>query len=42
MAAFRVGMEAKNPRKKLRRCALVAGRDDGVVEGDRHRKTSRN
>src|SRR5262249_7241502 len=37
MAAFRIGMEAKNARKKLRRCPLVAGRDDGVVEGDGHR-----
>ena len=41
MAAFRIGMEAKNARKKLRRCPLIAGRDDGVVEGDGHRKTSR-
>src|SRR5215468_7461288 len=31
MAAFRIGMEAKNARKKLRRCPLVAGRDDSVV-----------
>src|ERR1700746_1718508 len=41
MAVFRIGMEAKNARKKLRRCPLVAGRDDGVVEGDGHRKISR-
>src|SRR5215471_369143 len=41
MAAFRIGAEAKNARKKLRRCPLVVGRDDGVVEGDGHRKTSR-
>ena len=41
MAVFRIGMEAKNARKRLRRCPLVAGRDDGVVEGDGHRKTSR-
>jgi hypothetical protein len=34
-------MEAKNARKKLRRRALVVGRDDGVVEGDGHRRTSR-
>jgi hypothetical protein len=34
-------METKNARKKLRPCALVVGRDDGVVEGDRHRKTFR-
>src|ERR1700747_1325322 len=27
MAAFRIGMEAKNARKKLRRCLLVAGRE---------------
>src|ERR1700758_3882787 len=27
MAAFRVGMEAKNTRKKLRRCPLITGRD---------------
>src|SRR5580700_9390600 len=40
MAAFRIGMEAKHARKKLRRCPLIAGRDDGVVEGDGHRKTS--
>src|SRR5690348_18268757 len=40
MAAFRIGMETKNARKKLRRCPLVAGRDDGVVEGDGHRKVS--
>src|SRR5215831_7390868 len=39
MAAFRIGIEAKNARKKLRRCPLVAGRDDGVVEDDGHRKT---
>src|SRR5262252_6391238 len=38
MAAFRIGMEAKNARKKLRCCPLVAGRDDGVIEGDGHRK----
>jgi len=41
MAAVRFGMEAKNARKKLRRCPLVVGRDDGVVEGDGHGKTSR-
>ena len=41
MAAFRIGMKAKNARKKLRRCPFVASRDDGVVEGDGHRKTSR-
>ena len=41
MAAFRIGMEAENARKKLRCGPLVAGRDDGVVEGDGHRKTSR-
>lgn len=41
MAVFRIGMEAKDARKNLRRCPLVAGRDDGVVEGDGHRKTSR-
>ena len=41
MVAFRIGMETKNARKKLRRCRLVVGRDDGVVEGDGHRKTSR-
>src|SRR5215471_7696462 len=41
MAAFRIGMETKNARKKLRCCPLVAGRDDGVVEGNGHRKTSR-
>jgi hypothetical protein len=34
-------MEAKNARKKLRRCPLVAGRDDGVVEDDGHSRTSR-
>jgi hypothetical protein len=34
-------MEAKNARKKLRRCPLVVGRDDCVVEGDGHRKTPR-
>src|SRR5215472_5071725 len=38
MAVFRIGMEAKNARKKLRRCPLVAGRDDGVVEGDGHER----
>src|ERR1700756_2272428 len=38
MVAFRIGMEAKNAGKKLRRCPLVAGRDDGVVEGDSHGK----
>ena len=41
MAVFRIGMEAKNARKKLRRCPLIAGRDDGMVEGDGDRKTSR-
>ena len=41
MAVFGIGMEAKNARKKLRRCPLIAGRDDGVIEGDGHRKTSR-
>src|SRR6516162_9816801 len=40
MAVFRIGMEAENSRKKLRRCPLVVGGDDGVVEGDGHRKTS--
>jgi hypothetical protein len=40
MAAVRIGMEAKNARKKLRRRPLIAGRDDSVVEGDGHRKTS--
>src|SRR3954469_5163709 len=39
MAAFRIGMKAENACKKLRRCLLVAGGDDGVVEGDGHRKT---
>src|SRR4029077_13879949 len=39
MVAFRLGMKAKNACKKLRRCLLVAGRNDGVVEGDGHRKT---
>src|SRR5215472_12171216 len=38
MAVFRIGMEAKNARKKFRRCPLVAGWDDGVIEGDGHRK----
>src|SRR5262249_41551014 len=32
------GMQAKNARKKLRRRSLIVGRDDGVVEGDGHRK----
>src|ERR1700756_2793055 len=41
LAPFRIGMEAKNARKKLGRCPLVAGRDDGVVEDDGHGKTSR-
>src|SRR5580765_4767205 len=41
MAVFRIGMEAKNARKKLRRCPLIAGRNDSVIEGDGHRKTSR-
>src|SRR6516225_11377594 len=41
MAAFQIGLEAKNARKKLRRCPLVVGREDSVVEGDGHRKTSR-
>jgi hypothetical protein len=41
MAGFRIGIEAKNARKKLRRCPLIMGRDDGVVEGDGHRKISR-
>src|SRR5215831_17800109 len=41
MTAFRIGIEAKNARKKLRRCPLVTGGDDGVVEGDGHQKTSR-
>ncbi len=36
MAAFRIGMQAENSRKKLRRCRLVAGRNDGVVEGNGH------
>jgi hypothetical protein len=36
MAVFRIGMEAKNARKKVRGCLFVAGRDDGVVEGDGH------
>src|SRR5580704_5179398 len=39
MVAFRIGMEPKNACKRLGRCPLVAGRDDGVVEGDSHRKT---
>src|SRR6476660_3810008 len=39
MTVFRIGMEAKNARKKLRRRLLVAGRHDRVVEGDGHRKT---
>src|SRR5215469_1897834 len=39
MIAFRICTEAKNARKKLRRCPLVAGRNDGVVQGDSHRKT---
>src|SRR5215813_5112210 len=34
MAAFRIGVETKNVRKEFRRCPLVAGRDDGVIEGD--------
>src|SRR5580704_3629902 len=41
MAVFRIGMEAKNARKKLRRRPLIAGRDNGVIEGHGHRKTSR-
>ena len=41
MAAFRIGMEAKNARKKLCRCPLVSGRNDGVVEGDGHWEISR-
>ena len=41
MAAFRIGMEAKNARKKLRRCSLIASRNYGVVEGNGHRKTFR-
>ena len=41
MAVFGIGMEAKNARKKLCRCPLVAGRNDGVVEGDGHREISR-
>jgi hypothetical protein len=40
MAVFRIGMEAKNSREKLRRCPPVAGRDDGVIEGNGHRRTS--
>jgi hypothetical protein len=39
MALFRIGIEVKNSREKPRRCPLIAGGDDGVVEGDRHRKT---
>jgi hypothetical protein len=34
MVTFRIGTEAKNACKKLCRCPLVAGRDDGVVEGE--------
>src|SRR6516162_5831365 len=41
MPVFRIGVKAKNPRKKLGRCHLIAGRDDGMVEGDGHRNTSR-
>jgi len=41
MPVFRIGVKAKNPREKLGRCHLIAGRDDGMVEGDGHRKTSR-
>src|SRR5262249_41576072 len=40
MAVFRIGMKAENARKKLRRCPLVAGRNDGVVEVDGHRNLS--
>ena len=38
MSIFRIGMETKNVGKKLRRRPLIAGRDDGVVEGDGHRR----
>src|SRR5271156_890660 len=38
MAAVRIGMETKNARKIFRRRPLITGRDDGVVEGDGHRK----
>ena len=41
LPVFRIGVKAKNPRKKLGRCHLIAGRDDGMVEGDGHRKASR-
>src|ERR1700730_17372741 len=41
MAAYRIGIEAKNARKKVRRGPLVLGRVDGVAQGDGHRKTSR-
>jgi hypothetical protein len=34
-------METKNASKKLRRCPLIADRDDCVVERDGHCKTSR-
>src|SRR6516225_1199228 len=36
MAAFRIGMKAKNASKKLSRRPLVVGRDNGVVESDCH------
>src|SRR5215510_16377651 len=41
MAILRIGMEAKDPRKKLCRCPPITGGDDGVVQGDGHWKTSR-
>jgi len=41
MPVFRIGMKAKNPREKLGRCHLIAGRDDGMVEGDGHRLSDR-
>ncbi len=41
MAAVRIYLEAENSRKELCRCPLIAGRDDGVVESDGHRKASR-
>src|SRR5262249_41756142 len=40
MAVGRIGLQAKNPREELRRGLLVAGGDDGVVEGDGHRTTA--
>ena len=31
MPVFRIGVKAKNPREKLGRCHLIAGRDDGDI-----------